>query len=88
VNEQLAVLFPDELVERIARRAAEIVLEEIRPEPQVRYLTIPKAAERVSCSPGAMRKRVERQRVRSVRQGGRVYIDVFDLDSSFEQSDD
>jgi hypothetical protein len=85
---RITVELPEELVERVAERAAELVLEQLERRETRRWLTVEEAAARASCSPAAMRKRIERGVVRACRQRGRVYVDVADLDGSFRRDGD
>jgi hypothetical protein len=50
-----------------------------------RFLDVPAAAARMGCTAAAMRKRIERGLVPAHRQGGRIYVDVADLDRSFRR---
>jgi len=72
---------PAELVELIARRAADLVLAQIREEPL--WLTLEEAAERYRTTPGALRKRAQRgQLPGAVRDGGRWLVDCRQLDAA------
>ena len=44
------------------------------------WLTLAEAAERLGCSPDAVRMRVKRGRLRARRQGRRVYVSAPDVD--------
>ena len=50
MSERLQLPVPDDLVERIAERAADLVFERLDAAPQPRWLTIPEAAEYARCS--------------------------------------
>jgi hypothetical protein len=54
----------------------------------LRFLDVAAAAARMGCSEAAMRKRIARRRVPVHRQGGRVYVDVDELDRSFRPDGD
>jgi excisionase family DNA binding protein len=70
----LALPIPDELVEAIATRAAEIVLERLRPAEPREWLTLDEAAKRLGCSRDAVRMRGKRGRLETRHQGRRVYV--------------
>jgi excisionase family DNA binding protein len=61
--EQLVLPFPAELVEQIAERAAELVLERIEASPPSRWMTIAEAADYARCS---------RQHIYDLRSDGRL----------------
>lgn len=64
---ELSLAIPEAVVEQVARRAAEIVLERIaneqRQEPASPYVTIPEAAQLLRC---------KRQRVDDLLSAGRL----------------
>lgn len=66
---------PEDLVERIAERAAELVLERLKiVESEPPWLTLDQAAERLGCSVDAVRMRAKRGRLESRHNGRRVYV--------------
>jgi excisionase family DNA binding protein len=73
---RVEVSLPDDVVERIAMRAAEIVLERqaAAAGEARRWLTLEEAGDRLGCSSNAVRMRVKRGRLESRRQGRRVYV--------------
>jgi hypothetical protein len=72
---------PDELVETIARRAADLVLERsTSPEPA--WLTYEQAAEREGCSVDAVRMRAKRGRYETRHVGRRVYVSRSSVDGA------
>jgi excisionase family DNA binding protein len=74
----------DELFEAISERAAAIVLERLdrdrAVQKGVRWLTLAQAAERLGCSPDAVRMRVRRGRLEHRRQGRRLYVSAASVD--------
>jgi excisionase family DNA binding protein len=72
---ELAFTLSDELVERIAERAAAIVLERSTiAESGSPWLTLDQAAQRLGCSVDAVRMRARRGRLVTKHQGRRVYV--------------
>jgi hypothetical protein len=65
---------PEDLVERIAQRAAAIVLEQSHPAEPAEWLTLGQAAQRLGCSPDAVRMRGKRGRLETRHQGRRLYV--------------
>lgn len=65
-------------LERIAERAAEIVLERLREERATssRLLTVTEAAAATGLTPHAIRHHVRRGQLRSVKLGHRVLVPV------------
>jgi hypothetical protein len=78
MSDRLTLDLPEELVEMIARRAADLVRMELAAErkPQRRWLTCREAGERLGCSAAAVRMRYRRRRLRGKYQGRRLYIDA------------
>lgn len=66
--------------ELIAGRVAE-ALAEASGRPAALWLTVEQAAERLSCSPDAVRMRVKRGRLEGRHQGRRVYVSAASVDS-------
>jgi excisionase family DNA binding protein len=80
---RLELTLPDDLVEAIAERAAELVLERLehhRAGGGPRWLTLAQAGERLGCSPDAVRMRVQRGRLEHRRQGRRLYVSAASVD--------
>jgi hypothetical protein len=70
-----ALAIPDDFVERIAQRAAAIVLERSSlAESRPAWLTLEQAAKQLDCSADAVRMRVNRGRLVARHQGRRVYV--------------
>ena len=69
---EFALVIPEAVIELIARRAADLVLAESQPLPE--WLTLAQAAERLGCTPDAVRMRVKRGRLEARRQGRRLYV--------------
>jgi len=66
---------PEELVERIAQRAAALVLERSPFAESVSpWLTLDQAATRLGCSVDAVRMRARRGRLETRHVGRRVYV--------------
>ena len=84
MSERLELTVPAELVEAIAERAAAIVVERLaherRDDDGARWLTLAQAAERLGCSPDAVRMRVKRGRLDHRRQGRRLYVAAASVD--------
>jgi hypothetical protein len=75
---ELRVAVPDELVETIARRAAELVREDLAPP---HWLTLEEAAEHWRTTAGALRWRAQHGRLPgAVKDGGRWLVDARELD--------
>jgi hypothetical protein len=77
---ELRVDVPDELVEAIAQRAAELVLAELRP---AEWLTLDEAADRNRTTAGALRWRAQHGRLPgAVKDGSRWLVNARELDES------
>jgi excisionase family DNA binding protein len=73
-------------VETIARRAAALVLEELRESSATcgtnrKWLTLDEAGERLGISRDAVRMRVKRGRLESKTHGRRVYVSAAGVDN-------
>jgi excisionase family DNA binding protein len=79
----LALGIPDELVEAIARRAAELVLEQLeeRGARGPELLTVPEAAELLRCKPQRIYELISDGRLAGVMDGGRRLIRRVDVDA-------
>ena len=83
-RDRLAVALAPELL----RALEELVDERVRAELDARgnrtngprWMTVEQAADRLSCSPDAIRMRVKRGRLEHRRQGLRVYISAESVD--------
>jgi excisionase family DNA binding protein len=84
-RDRLALVLAPELVdvleelitERVAAALATIAPAESR---EARWLTVEQAAERLGCSPDAVRMRVRRGRLEHRRQGRRLYVAADSVD--------
>lgn len=79
-----AVLIPD-LIDALESLVAERVAAEMarlgaQRDSGPRWLTIAQAAERLSCTPAAVRMRANRGRLQTRRQGRRVYVSAASVD--------
>ena len=73
------LVLPDDLLEAIARRAAELVVEELK-EPE--WLTLDEAAVRYRTTPAALRWRAQNDRLPgAVKDSGRWLVNARALDS-------
>lgn len=72
------IVLPDEVLEEVAARAAELVV--VAREPERRWLTLAEAGEQLGCSADAVRKRLKRGRLRGRYQGARLYVDARSLE--------
>lgn len=77
----------DALMERLADRAAELVLERLgtRPAEAPLLLTVDTAARMLDKSPMAVRKMIQRGQLRKVREGRRVRIPRVEIDRYLER---
>jgi excisionase family DNA binding protein len=72
---------PDDVVEAIAERAAELVLEQLGDRGHVReFLTVAEAAELLRCEPQRIYELTSDGRLPKVKDGGRVLIRRRDVD--------
>ena len=75
--ERLARVLSPDLVDAIAELVDERVAQALKAASArhgPRWLTVEQAAERLSCSPDAVRMRVKRGRLEHRRQGRRIYV--------------
>ncbi len=77
----------DVLMERVADRAAELVLERLgtRPADAPLVLTVERAAALIDKTPVAVRKMIQRGQLRCVRDGRRVRIPRVEIDRYLER---
>jgi len=79
MNAAATVTIPPEVVEQIARRAAELVLQNI-PSPPGPWLTTGEAAERLRCRPQRVFNLVSEGRLRVYKDGSRNLFRASELD--------
>jgi excisionase family DNA binding protein len=84
-RERLAVVLApdmlDALDELVAERvAAELACLPVSRDSGPRWLTLEQAAERLNCSPAAVRMRANRGRLETRRHGRRVYVSSASVD--------
>jgi excisionase family DNA binding protein len=84
--------WPEELLDELARQLAtnprfeQLVQSRVeetlihRSEHERRWLTLGEAAERLGCTPDAVRMRVKRGRLDHRRQGRRLYVSATSVD--------
>jgi excisionase family DNA binding protein len=79
---ELRVELPDDVLEELARRAAELVRDELGEQLRERkpWLTLAEAGERLGCSPDAVRMRARRGRLEHRYQGRRMYVSAEAVD--------
>ncbi len=84
MTERLALTLPDEVVDAIAARAAELVLERIGNEngPGSPWLSLPEAAQYLGVSKRQLQRLVARGKVRSTTVGRRRLLHRDDLDEA------
>jgi hypothetical protein len=79
-DREVRVAVPDDLVEVIARRAAELVREELK---QPEWLTFEQAASRYQTTPAALRWRAQHGRLPgAVKDEGRWLLNARELDAA------
>jgi excisionase family DNA binding protein len=82
VSDELRIEVPPELVEQIARRAAEIVLQRQQAEAeQPRWMTVPKAAAYIDAEPQRIYDLASDGRLTRHKDGSRLLIDRRELDA-------
>jgi excisionase family DNA binding protein len=90
VTDPLAITLPPTLIEEIAERAASIVLDRLalqdRETRWPEWMDVRTAAEYLGCTPGRVRKLVERRQVpfSQVAPGCRIFLRGRDLDRWLE----
>lgn len=85
MGEMLSLDIPDELVERIARRAADIVAEREQKAPSApQWLDTAGAAEHLACSKGRIHDLVQLRKLRPRRDGRRLLFKREELDAYVE----
>jgi excisionase family DNA binding protein len=82
VSEPLALTLPEEALEAIAARAAEL-LEERRPAlpPPSPYKTVPEAAEYLRAKPQRVYDLLSSRRLTRFKDGARVLVSTAELDA-------
>jgi excisionase family DNA binding protein len=88
VNDPLALTLPPEAVEAIARRAGELVLEQLRRNGQraeAKYLTVDEAAELYRCKPQRIYELVSARKLTSLKEGGRLLLLRSELEQRLER---
>lgn len=81
---ELRLELPAELVERLAERAAEIVLERLAARgdsARRRFVTVSEAAALIGLSERGVRAQVARGRLRARRLGNRILVDLDSLEN-------
>jgi excisionase family DNA binding protein len=74
----------DELVERVAARAAEMVVERQQPQAVEPYLSVAEAASYLACKPKRIYDLTSQRRVPFVKDGARLLLRRADLDAYLE----
>lgn len=69
---------PDELVEKIAERAAQLVIERVRHEPEG-YIGVQEAADFLACPTSRIYALVSSRRIPHYRDGSRLLFDRSEL---------
>jgi excisionase family DNA binding protein len=77
----LALQLPDAVVEAIAERAAELVLERLTPEPASPYLTVAEAAEHARCSRQRIYDLCSSGRLHRYKDGARVLVSRAEIEA-------
>jgi len=80
------VELPADLIERVARRAAEIVAERQGTAHVSPWLSVADAAERLRCKPDRIYDLIAARKLTPRRDGRRVLLRVDDLDAYLEAS--
>lgn len=78
------VVLPDELVERAARRAADLVLEQLRQSESAHsspYLSVAEAAELLRAKPQRVYDLVSSGRLRRFKDGARTLVERAELEA-------
>ena len=84
---EVVARLPEAALEAIARRAAEIALEQLeaRNERQLsKYVTVDEAAELYRCKPQRIYELVSARRLTSVKEGGRTLLLRAELEERLE----
>ena len=79
MSDRLTLDLPPELVEAIAERAAELVLEQA-PAQSERWVGTRDAADYLGCSPGRLHNLTSAGRIPHHREGGRLVFSTRELD--------
>jgi excisionase family DNA binding protein len=80
---KIALDVPDELVEVIAKRAAQLVLDA---QPEQKWANVADAAERLRCPRSRVYELVSRGDLSACKDGTRLLFKVADLDAYLEAS--
>ena len=83
-RDRLASALAPELLaalEQLVDERVAAALAETEPADGARWLTLEQAAERLGCSPDAVRMRAKRGRLESRRHDRRVYVSRMDVDA-------
>jgi excisionase family DNA binding protein len=81
VSERLTLTFPPELVEAIAARAAELVLERQPTSSTSPYLSVPEAAEYLRAKPQRVYDLLSARRLTRFKDGARVLVSRTECDA-------
>ena len=82
-NEEIAVSLPEAAVERIARRAAELVTEQ-RQVDQERFVGVREAAEHLGCRPHRIYDLVHQRAIPFYKEGSRLLFRCSELTAWLE----
>lgn len=80
----LYLAFPPHLVEALANRAAELVLEQM-PKPAEPYLAVDQAARYMACAPKRIYDLCSQRRIPFAKDGSRTLLRREDLDAYLEE---
>ena len=83
-NDQIAVSVPEEVVERVARRAAELLREEARGAPE-RFVGVKGAAEHLGCRPHRIYDLVHQRAIPFYKDGSRLLFRCSELTAWLER---
>ena len=83
-NDQIAVSVPEEVVERVARRAAELLRGEARVAPE-RFVGVKEAAEHLGCRPHRIYDLVHQRVIPFYKDGSRLLFRCSELTAWLEQ---
>jgi excisionase family DNA binding protein len=70
-NGQIAVSVPEEVIERVAKRAAELLQDEMSETPE-RFVGVPEAAEHLGCRPHRIYDLVHQRLIPFHKEGSRL----------------
>lgn len=83
-NDQIAVSLPEEVVERVARRAAALLKEEM-PETPERFVRVKEAAEHLGCRPHRIYDLVHQRAIPFYKEGSRLLFRCSELTAWVEK---